>query len=298
MFASDNDSLSPARRHTGTALIALTGSILAASSVTKFVGLTPVVHQLEGFGFTGKIILLGIIEATTAALFLVPRTRSFGLLFISSFMGGAIATHLQHSQLPAPPAIVLGLAWFGVWLRHPAAFWSFAPTNRVAGIVGRDSEPAPATPSVRSHRLAETSRRVSQVVLGLAALLLLMIARKYIFDPAGAATSSGIALASRLGVTNTRAGVGGFALGCAIFAALCISGPRLAMNGLWFLITVVGSVFVVRVFGILNDGTATQSEPVLIAEAVLLALIAGALALGRAARSHPAAARPNRAIHG
>jgi hypothetical protein len=60
------------------------------------------------------------------------------------------------------------------------------------------------------------------------------------------------------------------------------------MSGLWFLITVVGSVFVVRVFGILNDGTAVQSRPVLIVEAVLLALVAVALVLGRAARHHPA----------
>lgn len=298
MFASDNDSLTPARRRTGTALIALTGFILAASSVTKFVGLPPVVHQLEDFGFSGKIILLGLIESTTAALLLAPRTRSFGLLFISSFLGGAVATHLQHGALPVLPGVVLGLAWIGVWLRHPEAFWSFAPRSRVIGVVDKAAAEVPGSPSVQSHPLERTSRRVSQIVLGLAALLLLTIARKYIFDPAGAATSSGIALASSLGVTNTRAGVGGFALGCAIFAALCIARPRRAMSGLWFLITVIGSVFLVRVFGILNDGTAAQSQPVLIAEAVLLAVIAGALALARAARSRSASASRTGAVHG
>jgi len=287
MFTTNDESLSPARRRAGTTLIVLTGFILAGSSVTKFAGLPLVVQQLEGFGFAGKIVLLGIIEAMTAVLFLVPKTRALGLLLFSAFMGGAIATHLQHGQLPVSPAIVLGLAWLGVRLRHPVAFWSFAPAD-AHGTVSRHTEHVSAAPSPRP-RLQRTSRRVSQVVLGLAALLLLMIAGKYIFDPGGAAMSSGIALASSLGVTNTRAGVGGFALGCAIFAALCIARPRRAMSGLWFLITVIGSVFVVRVFGILNDGTAVQSRPLLAAEAVLLALVTGALVLGRAARHHPAA---------
>lgn len=288
MFSTDNDSLSPARRRIGTALIALTGFILVASGVTKVAGLPPVVQQLEGFGFAGRIVLLGIIEVTTAVLFLMPKTRALGLFLFSAFMGGAIATHLQHGELPIPPAIVLGLAWLGAWLTHPVAFRSFARASSVVGIDARRAVPVPAALSLGSPRLERASRRVSQVVLGLAALLLLMIARKYIFDPGGAATSSGIALASRLGVTNMRAGVGGFALGCAIFAALCIPRPRRVTSGLWFLITVVGSVFVVRVFGILTDGTAVQSRPVLIAEAVLLTLLTGALVLGRAARNHPA----------
>jgi hypothetical protein len=44
-------------------------------------------------------------------------------------------------------------------------------------------------------------------------------------------------------------------------------------------------VFVVRVFGIVNDGTAIESRPVLIAEAVLLTLATGALVLGRVTRN-------------
>jgi hypothetical protein len=285
MYAAHDYSISPARRRIGTVLIALTGFILAASSVTKFAGLPPVVHQLEAFGFGGQIVLLGIIEASTAVLFLSPKTRALGLLLFSAFMGGAIATHLQHGELPTIPATVLALAWLGAWLRHPVAFWSFFPTKSGVGIVRPHADVATAAPSARSHRLERTSDRLNQVVLGLAALLLLMIARKYIFDPGGAATSSGLALASNLGVTNTRAGVGGFALGSGIFAALCISGRRRAKNGLWFLITVVGSVFVVRVFGIVNDGTAIESRPVLIAEAVLLTLATGALVLGRVTRN-------------
>lgn len=140
MSSTNNDSLSPARRRIGAALISLTGFILVASSATKFAGLPPIVQQLEDFGFAGKLTLLGVIEATTAVLFLVPKTRALALLLFPVFMGGAITTHLQHGELPVPPAIVLGLAWLGRWLRHPVAFWSFAPTSEVVGIVGRHAE--------------------------------------------------------------------------------------------------------------------------------------------------------------
>jgi hypothetical protein len=61
-------------------------------------------------------------------LLLVPRTRSLGLLLASSFMGGAIATHLQHNELPAPAAFVLLLVWIGSWLRYPVTLWSLSTT--------------------------------------------------------------------------------------------------------------------------------------------------------------------------
>ena len=284
MFSIDSQAASPQRRRAGTALIGLAGLILAASSVTKLVGVPAVVHEFEAFGFGGKIVLLGILEATTAALFLLPRTRSLGLLLISAFLGGAIATHVQHGLLPLPPAIVLALAWAGVWLRHPVVLWSFDRVRATADPSADVVMPELASTARSSRGLERASIRVSQVVLGLAALVFFMIGRKYILDPVGAATSSGFALASSLGVTNMRAGVGGFALGCGIVAALCVPVARRATIGLWFLITVLGTVFVVRVFGVLNDGTAAQSGPILTAEAVLVSLAAIALILLRAGR--------------
>ena len=125
MTAIAVDTQSRARRRVGVALITLVGLILVASSITKLAGVPPVVRQLDGFGFAGEVRLLGIMELASGALLLIPRTRSLGLLLASAFMGGAIATHLQHQELPAQPAIVLTLGWLGIWLRHPVALWSF-----------------------------------------------------------------------------------------------------------------------------------------------------------------------------
>jgi len=57
-------------------------------------------------------------------LFLVRSTRAIGLLLVSAYLGGAIATHIQHGQAPSQPVFVLSLLWLGASLRHPGILWS------------------------------------------------------------------------------------------------------------------------------------------------------------------------------
>jgi hypothetical protein len=64
---------------------------------------------------------------------------------------------------------------------------------------------------------------VQSVVLGSATLIFFLIGFKYILDPVSAAASSGMSLPTALGLTNMRAGVGGFSLGCALIAAACLA---------------------------------------------------------------------------
>ncbi len=51
------------------------------------------------WGLEGRLILIAIGELTTALLFLIPRTSSLGILLISAYLGGAIATHLEHDEM-------------------------------------------------------------------------------------------------------------------------------------------------------------------------------------------------------
>lgn len=133
---SHNEMDTTRRRRVGAAVIVLAGVILLGSGTAKLVGVAPVVRQLDAFGFVGTVPLVGLLEVTSAILLLLRRTRSFGLVFTSAFMGGAIATHLQHQDVvPGLPAVlVLGLAWLGVALRHPEALWSFR-SRRIASTV-------------------------------------------------------------------------------------------------------------------------------------------------------------------
>lgn len=125
-----NESVSRTRRKAGSVLITLGAVLLLASGAAKLAHVPPVVAQLSAMGFDGgKLTFVGLLEVFSAALFLIPATRSAGLLFVSSFLGGAIATHLQHAEPIAGPSVILSLLWFAAWLRHPQIFWSWPLTR-------------------------------------------------------------------------------------------------------------------------------------------------------------------------
>ncbi len=111
----------------GSVLMYLAGILVIGSAVLKFVQPPAVVVQFRELGYEGtKLILIGILEICCSVLFMIPYTRSIGLLLLSAYLGGAIATHVGHGQPAAVgPAVLLTLAWLGVSLRHPNIFWSF-----------------------------------------------------------------------------------------------------------------------------------------------------------------------------
>jgi hypothetical protein len=132
---------------------------------------------------------------------------------------------------------------------------------------------------------------LSRSVLLAAILVLTLISRKFIADPVGAAEASGISLNSPLGMTNMRASFGAFPLGCAVVALLCLVSPSRRLMGLWFVATIVGVALLVRVFGVIADGTLHASLQVLIAETVLLTLSIAAIAIESARPDHRSPSR-------
>jgi hypothetical protein len=120
--------VSRARTIAGNILVLLTALGLVLTSTMKFLGAPPVVHRMALAGITGeKLMIVATLELITALLFLYPRTRSFGLVFLSAFLGGAISTHVQMGEFSrvVPAGMILALAWLGTCLRHPEALWSF-----------------------------------------------------------------------------------------------------------------------------------------------------------------------------
>jgi hypothetical protein len=113
------------RRIWGNVLIFVVGFMLLGSAGAKLAHVPKVVSELGAMGFDGnKLIFIAVLEIASALLFLIPFTRSAGLLLVSSFLGGAIATHLQHDQPIIQPVFVLFLLWLGTWLRHRRMLWS------------------------------------------------------------------------------------------------------------------------------------------------------------------------------
>ena len=124
-MTTDSIAISKGRRIAGFVLICLGSLVLIASAGAKLAHVPQVVTELGAFGFYGsRLTLIAITEVVSALLFLVPASRSVGLLLVSAYLGGAIATHVQHGQSFLQPAMILSLLWLGAWLRNPEVLWS------------------------------------------------------------------------------------------------------------------------------------------------------------------------------
>lgn len=108
-------------------LIFLPGLAVMMSELLKFARVPAVVNQMAAAGFSGgKILLVATLGFSSAVLFLLPRTRSIGVLLLSSFLGGAICLHVQRDEYAKTlaPAFLLTLTWIGTFLRHRQMLWS------------------------------------------------------------------------------------------------------------------------------------------------------------------------------
>lgn len=127
----NHSSSSRARRITGNIFVYAGTFVLVASALAKFAHVPKVVSELGAFGFDGgRLTLIAVLELLSAILFAVPRTRAAGVLLVSAYMGGAVATHIQHGQSPVQPAIILAILWMGAWLRNPETMWSMKSQDR------------------------------------------------------------------------------------------------------------------------------------------------------------------------
>jgi hypothetical protein len=104
----------------GWVLSSIVFLLMSASALDKIGGSAHSLEMTRSFGITpGVYRLLGVIELISAILFMIPRTGLLGLLLLSSYLGGAIATHLQHDQSIILPAAIEALAWIAAAIR----FW-------------------------------------------------------------------------------------------------------------------------------------------------------------------------------
>jgi hypothetical protein len=64
-------------------------------------------------------VIIALGEITSALLFLFPKTNKFGVLLLSSYMGGAIILHMTGGISIVMPSVVLILVWVVGFLRNP-----------------------------------------------------------------------------------------------------------------------------------------------------------------------------------
>lgn len=72
------------------------------------IGIDPATYQI-----------IGLVEIISLILFLIPRTAIIGTLLLIAYLGGAIATHLQHQQPIAMAIIIQIFLWITAFVRFP-----------------------------------------------------------------------------------------------------------------------------------------------------------------------------------
>ena len=105
---------------TGWALTIILGLLFAASAVMKLNPNETVLAQAAALGFGASTYrAIGIVEILSLVLFIIPRTGIVGTLLLVAYMGGAIATHLQHQQSILMPVAIQMLLWITAIIRFP-----------------------------------------------------------------------------------------------------------------------------------------------------------------------------------
>lgn len=112
----------------GWVLTILLGLLFALSAFMKLSQNEAAIAQAAAIGFDANTYrLIGVVELVALVLFLIPRTGILGSLLLIAYMGGAIATHLQHSQPIIMAVSVQVLVWIAFVLRYPAILQQLFP---------------------------------------------------------------------------------------------------------------------------------------------------------------------------
>lgn len=101
----------------------LTGLISLAflgSAVGKFMANEEALKMAGTFGIDARTyLMIGVIELICLLLFIIPRTGILGTLLLAAYMGGAIATHLEHGESIIAPCIVEAFLFLVAFYRFP-----------------------------------------------------------------------------------------------------------------------------------------------------------------------------------
>ena len=101
-------------------LTGLVAFVFIGSAMGKFTADSKALEMAASFGLDASTYkMLGVIELMSVILFVIPRTGLLGTFLLAAYMGGAIATHLEHEQSIAAPCIIQSFLWIVTFVRFP-----------------------------------------------------------------------------------------------------------------------------------------------------------------------------------
>ncbi len=115
--------MSKTRKIIGWSLtILLAAFLLFVSAPGKFMTLDDETKKyMLGLGVdTSNKTIIGILEIVSVLLFVFPRTGVIGTLMLTSYLGGAMATHITHGDMNIGFQIVfIAIVWITSVIRFP-----------------------------------------------------------------------------------------------------------------------------------------------------------------------------------
>lgn len=105
---------------TGWVLTIILALFFAISAYLKLSENQAAVSQALTFGLSSSTYkILGIIEIISVILLVIPRTAVIGALLLVAYLGGAIATHLEHGESISTAVAFQVLLWASIAIRFP-----------------------------------------------------------------------------------------------------------------------------------------------------------------------------------
>ena len=96
---------------------------LGMSAPPKLTRNPTAVEGMQKMGYPeNTLVPIGVAEAASTVLYLIPQTAVLGAVLLTGYLGGATDVHVRNGDeiaKLATPVVVGVLVWFGLWLRDP-----------------------------------------------------------------------------------------------------------------------------------------------------------------------------------
>lgn len=111
----------------GIGLSALATLFFLADALGKLMRVEPVLRGTAELGWPATAVVpLGLLLLLGAVLYAVPKTAFVGAIYLTGFLGGAIAAHYRIGSPLATHVLfgvyVAAVMWGGLALRYPGVF--------------------------------------------------------------------------------------------------------------------------------------------------------------------------------
>jgi hypothetical protein len=141
-YASNTASVSPWRRRIGLGLSTLATLFFLLDASGKLFQIAPVLDGTRELGWPlSAVFPIGVLLLIGAVLYATPRTTVLGAIYLTGFLGGAVATHYRIGS-PLFTHVLFGvyvaaIMWAGLVLRFPAVLSAIAAPGGRAGVTTR-----------------------------------------------------------------------------------------------------------------------------------------------------------------